>query len=79
MAERPFRQLARAHDAPAVRAWAFARGIELARTGGLPRWVYDLYEQDAQTSASRGPSSSVEMVSTASRTASAATPARGQT
>lgn len=30
-----------------VRAWALANGIEVARHGGLPRFVYDLY-LDAQ-------------------------------
>lgn len=27
-----------------IRAWARDNGIQVARTGGLPRFVYDLYQ-----------------------------------
>lgn len=43
-----FQRLARRHDAALVRSWARAHGIEVSPTGGLPRYVYDLYEQRAR-------------------------------
>jgi hypothetical protein len=38
-----FREVARTHDAATVRAWARSAGIEVSPTGGLPRFVYELY------------------------------------
>lgn len=33
-------------DSSVVRAWALARGIEVSTTGGLPRFVYELYDAE---------------------------------
>lgn len=38
-----FQSLATTYDASVVRAWAIERRIEVSRTGGLPRFVYELY------------------------------------
>ncbi|SDD94275.1 hypothetical protein SAMN05421872_112175 [Nocardioides lianchengensis] len=38
-----FRSLASTCTASEVRAWALAHDMAVARTGGLPRYVYDLY------------------------------------
>ncbi len=43
-----FQRLSRRHDAALVRAWARSCGIEVSPTGGLPRYVYDLYEKHAR-------------------------------
>ncbi|MEI5673238.1 MULTISPECIES: Lsr2 family DNA-binding protein [unclassified Nocardioides] len=42
----PYQRLSRRHDAATVRTWARSRGMELAPTGGLPRYVYALYEAE---------------------------------
>jgi hypothetical protein len=39
----PFAELVRACDTGAVRAWARAEGLQVSRTGGLPRFVYEDY------------------------------------
>jgi hypothetical protein len=41
-----FRRHADRYDAAAVRSWALSQGIEVSRTGGLPRFVYDLFEAE---------------------------------
>lgn len=38
-----FREAAASCSTRAVRTWALAHGIEVAPTGGLPRFVYELY------------------------------------
>jgi hypothetical protein len=50
-----FRRLSTAHPASDVRAWALHRGIEVSRTGGLPRFVYELYEAELTARASSAP------------------------
>jgi hypothetical protein len=35
-------------DGAQVRAWAIARGLAVSRTGGLPRFVYELYATEKQ-------------------------------
>lgn len=48
--EAAFRGLTAAYPAAAVRAWALLRGLEVSHTGGLPRFVYELYAAE-QTNA----------------------------
>lgn len=43
----PFQRLSSAYPAPVVRRWAHAHGIAVERTGGLPRWLYEMYARDA--------------------------------
>jgi hypothetical protein len=38
-----FQTLATTYDAAAVRAWAIEQQIEVSHTGGLPKFVYELY------------------------------------
>jgi hypothetical protein len=38
-----FQTLATTYDAAVVRAWAIEQQIEVSHTGGLPKFVYELY------------------------------------
>ena len=44
-----FRRSVEQHDAAAVRRWAWSCGMQVSRTGGLPRYVYELYEAQLST------------------------------
>lgn len=46
-----FADLKRTHPAAEVRAWALSRDIPVAPSGGLPRFVYELYASHASRAA----------------------------
>jgi hypothetical protein len=45
----PFRDLARSCSAKELRTWAIRRGIDIAPTGGLPRYLYEMYAAERHT------------------------------